>query len=162
MTGGLLTIGKLAAGVGVTPDTLRYYERLGLLPPTPRTRSGYRLYEPALAERVAFICKAMALGLTLEEVREVLRVAADGTPPCQHVRATLSRRLREVETRTAELKGLRGTLARALRRSRKRPVAHSCVCEIIEAQEVSLSKATRSTSAGHGRRAGTTHKKEGL
>ncbi len=161
MTDGLLTIGKLAAGVGVTPDTLRYYERLGLLPPPSRTRSGYRLYQPALAERVAFIGKAKALGLTLEEIREVLRVAADGTPPCEHLRATLSRRLREVETRVAELEELRGTLARALRRSRKQPVSRSCVCEIIEFQEMSRSGANRSKSASRGRRARTT-KKEAL
>jgi MerR family Zn(II)-responsive transcriptional regulator of zntA len=162
MTDRLLTIGELARHAGVTPDTLRYYERLGLLPPAPRTGAGYRLYDPAMAERLAFIGKAKALGLSLDEVREVLRVAADGTPPCEHVRAALSRRLGEVEARIAELEELRSTLARALRRSRKLPVASSCVCEIIESQEVSRPNAARPKSAGRGRRASTTNKKEAL
>jgi len=162
MTDRLLTSGELATRAGVTPDTLRYYERLGLLPPAPRTGGGYRLYDPAMAERLAFIGKAKALGLTLEEVQAVLRVASAGTPPCEHVRAALCRRLREVEARIAELEELRATLARALRRSRKLPVALSCVCEIIESQEVSRPNAARPKSAGRRRGGSTTNKKEVL
>lgn len=67
---GLVRISDLAAQAGVTPDTLRYYERVGLLPPPHRTRTGYRLYDGATADRIGFIHKAQALGLTLEEVRE--------------------------------------------------------------------------------------------
>ncbi len=129
-----LTIGELAEQAGVSPDTLRYYERLRLLPPAPRSNGGYRLYDADVAERVAFIRKAQGLGLSLEDVREVLRIADAGTPPCEHVRAALGRRLREVEVRIAELESLRRTLARALRRSRSLPLARSCVCEIIESQ----------------------------
>ncbi len=131
-----LTIGELAERAAVTPDTLRYYERLRLLPPAPRSNGGYRLYGPGAADRVAFIRKAQALGLTLDDVREVLRVADAGRPPCEHVRATLGRRLREVEARIAELESLRRTLARALRRSRSRPLARSCACQIIESQQL--------------------------
>src|SRR5947199_4981152 len=72
---GLVRIGDLAAQARVTPDTLRYYERVGLLPPPRRTRTGYRLYDGGIADRIGFIHKAQALGLTLEEVREVLKVA---------------------------------------------------------------------------------------
>ncbi len=131
-----LTIGALAEQAGVTPDTLRYYERLRLVPAPPRSNGGYRLYEADVAERVAFIRKAQGLGLSLADVREVLRIADGGTPPCEHVRAALGRRLREVEMRIAELESLRRTLARALRRSRSLPLAQSCVCEIIESQEL--------------------------
>jgi len=74
--GGLVKIGDLAAQAGVTPDTLRYYERLGLLPPPHRTRTGYRLYDGVFPERIGFIHKAQALGLTLEEVCEGLEVQA--------------------------------------------------------------------------------------
>jgi DNA-binding transcriptional MerR regulator len=158
----LLTSGELATRAGITPDTLRYYERLGLLPPPPRTRAGYRLHDPAMAQRLAFIGKAKALGLTLEEAREVLRVASVGTPPCEHVRAALSRRLREVEARIMELEELRRTRARALRRSRKLPVVSSCVCEIIESQELPRPNAARSKSAGRGRGVSMTNKKEAL
>ncbi len=138
-----LTIGELAEQAGVTPDTLRYYERLRLVPAPPRSNGGYRLYDADVAERVAFIRKAQRLGLSLADVREVLRIADAGTPPCEHVRAALGRRLREVEVRIAELESLRGTLTRALRRSRSLPLAQSCVCEIIESQELPRPDANR-------------------
>lgn len=148
-----LTIGKLASLAGVTPDTLRYYERLGLVPAPPRTNGGYRLYDPALAERIGFIRKAQALGLTLEDIREVLRVADKGTPPCEHVRAALAQRLRDVDARIAELHTLRQTLSQALARSRSLPVAKSCVCSIIESQAPLAQEAKRS---GKPRLRGTT------
>lgn len=132
-----LQIGELARAAGVSTDTLRYYEHLGLLPDAPRSKGGYRLFDPSAPDRVAFIRKAQALGLTLEEVREVLRIAADGAAPCEHVRGALSAHLREVDARIGELQSLRRTLARALARSRALPVARSCVCGIIEAEQVS-------------------------
>lgn len=132
-----MRIGELARSAGVSADTLRYYERLGLLPRAQRSHGGYRLFDRSAADRIAFIRKAQVLGLTLEEVREVLRIAADGTAPCEHVRTALSRRLREVDTHLEELQSLRRTLARALARSRALPVAASCVCGIIEAEQVS-------------------------
>jgi DNA-binding transcriptional MerR regulator len=131
-----LRIGELARSAGVSADTLRYYERLGLLPRAQRSSGGYRLFDRTAGDRIAFIRKAQALGLTLEAVREVLRIAADGTAPCEHVRAALSARLSEVDTRIAELQSLRRTLARALAKSRALPVAGTCVCGIIEAEPV--------------------------
>ena len=127
-----IRIGELAHRAGTSPDTLRFYERVGLLPRPPRTPAGYRLYDSSVAERVAFIKKAQALGLALDEIREVLRIAADGTPPCEHVRAALQRRLQDVDARIGELESLRATLQRALARSRRLPLVASCICSIIE------------------------------
>lgn len=127
-----LRIGVLAAQAGVSPDALRFYERQGLLKPPQRSAAGYRLYEAAALDRVIFIKRAQALGLTLSEVREILRVADRGTAPCEHVRQTLARRLAEVDARISELEALRATLRRALARSRRLPLARSCICEIIE------------------------------
>jgi DNA-binding transcriptional MerR regulator len=141
-----LTIGELADRAAVTPDTLRYYERLRLLPPAPRSNGGYRLYQPGAANRVAFIRKAQAMGLTLDDVREILRIADAGTPPCEHVRTALERRLRDVEATMAELDSLRRVLARALRRSRSRPLARSCVCQIIESQQLPRPSANRAAA----------------
>ena len=129
-----IRIGELAQRAGTSPDTLRYYERVGLLPRAPRTPAGYRLYDPSVAGRIAFIRKAQALGLALDEIREVLRIAAAGTPPCEHVRATLQRRLQDVDARVGELESLRATLRRALARSRRLPLAPSCICGIIESE----------------------------
>ncbi len=127
-----LRIGVLAAQAGVSPDALRFYERQGLLKPPQRSVAGYRLYEAAALDRVIFIRRAQALGLKLSEVREILRVADRRTAPCEHVRQTLARRLAEVDGRISELKALRATLRRALARSRRLPLARSCICEIIE------------------------------
>ncbi len=142
---GLLRIGDLAAQAGVTPDTLRYYERVGLLPAPHRTRTGYRLYDGGIAERIGFIHKAQALGLTLEEVREVLKVAESSSPPCEHVRALLLRRLEEVQARIAELASLQRTLTRALAHSRSLPLARSCVCGIIESTAATRHRHRRKT-----------------
>ncbi len=129
-----IRIGELAQRAGTSPDTLRYYERVGLLPRAPRTPAGYRLYDSSVAERIAFIRKAQALGLALDEIREVLRIAAAGTPPCEHVRDALQRRLQDVDARIGELESLRATLRRALARSRRLPLAPSCICGIIESE----------------------------
>ncbi len=142
---GLVKIGDLAAQAGVTPDTLRYYERVGLLPAPHRTRTGYRLYDGAIADRIGFIHKAQALGLTLEEIREVLKVAEGASPPCEHVRALLSRRLKEIQGRIAELQSLQRSLARTLARSRSLPLTRSCVCGIIESTAVPRHRMSRKT-----------------
>ena len=132
----LLRIGEVALRGHVRTDTLRYYERLGLVEPATRSPGGYRLYDPEAVERLAFVKKAQAMGLTLEEVREVIKAALEGSPPCDHVRATLRTRLGEVDQRIADLRALRGTLVRALERSRDVPVADGCLCAIIESQEL--------------------------
>ena len=131
-----LTIQQVAEATALSVYTLRYYERVGLLPAPHRTRTGYRLYDGAIADRIGFIHKAQALGLTLEEIREVLKVAEGASPPCEHVRALLSRRLKEIQGRIAELQSLQRSLARTLARSRSLPLTRSCVCGIIESTAV--------------------------
>ncbi len=96
-----MRIGEIAKSAGVTPDTIRYYEREELLPLPARTPSGYRDYGPEVVDDLRFIKKAQALGLKLSDVREVLEISAGGKPPCEHVRATVSARLTEVEHRRA-------------------------------------------------------------
>lgn len=127
-----MRIGQLATLAGATPDTLRYYERLGLLPRPTRTNGGYRLYEHATLERIALIRKAHALGLTLREVREVLEIASGGRDPCAHVRALLERRLGEIRARIADLRSLERTLGRVLSTAQRSPENRACVCKIIE------------------------------
>ncbi len=128
-----MRIGELAKSVGVTPDTIRYYEREGLLPPAERTPSGYRDYGPEVVDDLRFIKKAQALGLKLSDVREVLEISSGGRPPCEHVHATVSTRLTEVEQRLKELRALRSTLRETLERlDRAPPPKAGCRCAVID------------------------------
>ena len=128
-----MRIGELAKAVGVTPDTVRYYEREGLLPAPQRTPSGYRDYGLEVLDDLQFIKKAQALGLKLSAVREVLEISSGGRPPCEHVRATVSARLTEVEGRLKELRALRSTLRATLERLGRAPKPKAgCRCAVIE------------------------------
>ncbi len=112
-----LTIGDLAGRCGVSRDTLRFYERERLLSPPRRSPSGYRLYMAAEADRVRFIRRAQATGLTLGDIRELLRVQKLGTADtCRRVAARLRERIEALDRKLAELQAFRGELARALAR----------------------------------------------
>ncbi|WP_457634334.1 heavy metal-responsive transcriptional regulator, partial [Oceanithermus desulfurans] len=93
----MLRIGELARAAGVSVDTLRFYERRGLLAPAARSEGGYRLYDEAALARLAFIQRAKALGFTLAEIGGVLGVMEGGQPPCAHVRALLEEKLADLE-----------------------------------------------------------------
>jgi DNA-binding transcriptional MerR regulator len=105
-----LTISAQAANLGVSADTLRYYERLGLLPAPPRTAAGYRLYGTDTAERLKFICGAKRMGLRLADIKELLDVRDRGQCPCGHTRDLVDRRLAEVEAEIRQLSAVRGQL----------------------------------------------------
>src|SRR5690349_24171477 len=77
-----LRVAELADAVGLSPDTIRYYERAGLLPPPARTRAGYRAYDASAVERLRFIQGAQRLGLKLGDIRDLLAVRDTGTCPC--------------------------------------------------------------------------------
>ncbi len=126
-----LTIGKLAAIVGVNPRTIRYYEAVGLLPPPRRSPSGYRLYGPDDAARLRFIRRARSAGLSLAEVRQVLELRQAGKEPCDHVLGLLDAKLAAVDRQIRELRALRRRL-RALRRRGARARRPGCVCGISE------------------------------
>jgi DNA-binding transcriptional MerR regulator len=104
------TVSQLAAAVGSSPDTLRYYEKVGLLPEPHRTPSGYRQYDDGARDRLAFIRGAQRLGLTLADVRDLLAVRDTGDCPCEPAEQLLSRRLGEIETEIDRLEALRGQM----------------------------------------------------
>jgi DNA-binding transcriptional MerR regulator len=104
------TISAQAAALGLSPDTLRYYERLGLLPPPPRTAAGYRLYGEEAAERLSFISGAKRMGLRLADIKELLDVRDRGQCPCGHTKGLVERRLAEVEAEIRQLSAVRGQL----------------------------------------------------
>jgi DNA-binding transcriptional MerR regulator len=101
------TVSQLAAAVGSSPDTLRYYEKAGLLPAPRRTPSGYRQYDDDARDRLAFIRGAQRLGLTLADVRDLLAVRDTGQCPCEPAEQHLTRRLAEVDAELVRLEALR-------------------------------------------------------
>src|SRR3954468_18626077 len=109
-----LRVGELADAVGVTADTIRYYERAGLLPPPSRTPSGYRAYDAVAVDRLRFIQGAPRLGLRLSDIRDLLAVRDTGTCPCEPAEDLLTRRLAEVDAEIARLTALRREMARML------------------------------------------------
>jgi DNA-binding transcriptional MerR regulator len=111
------TISEQAATLGLTADTLRYYERLGLVPSPPRTAAGYRLYDADLADRLNFICGAKRMGLRLADIRELLDIRDRGQCPCGHTKDLVERRLDEVEAQMRQLGAVRAQLLALKRRN---------------------------------------------
>lgn len=99
-----MTIGQLAGRLGLNPRTIRYYERIGLVPEPERTESGYRLYARADEERLQFIKNARRMGLNLGEIKETLAFRDRGEPPCTYVAAVIEQRLGEVNQRLQDLR----------------------------------------------------------
>jgi MerR family transcriptional regulator, copper efflux regulator len=106
----LMRIGELARQLSLSPDTLRHYERLGLLACARRTPGGFRLYAPDALRRVRTIQAALALGFSLRELATLLRARASGKPPCRNVRRIASERLNDVERELERLGQLRDAL----------------------------------------------------
>jgi DNA-binding transcriptional MerR regulator len=104
---GGLRVGELAEAVGVTADTVRYYERAGLLPPPARTSSGYRAYDAGAVDRMRFIQGAQRLGLRLADIQDLLAVRDTGSCPCEPAEHLLRRRLAELDAEMARLAALR-------------------------------------------------------
>jgi DNA-binding transcriptional MerR regulator len=111
------TISAQASTLGLSADTLRYYERLGLLPPPRRTASGYRLYDEDTTERLNFICGAKRMGLRLADIKELLDIRDRGQCPCGHTKNLVKRRLAEVEAEIDQLSAVRGQLLTLKRRN---------------------------------------------
>jgi Predicted transcriptional regulators len=106
-----LRVAELAAAVGVAPDTVRYYERTGLLPAPARTAAGYRVYDGDAVDRLRFIQGCQRLGLRLREIRDLLAIRDTGVCPCEPAEQLLRRRLAELDDEMARLATLRSEMA---------------------------------------------------
>ena len=109
-----MRVAELASVVGVRPDTMRYYERAGLLPPPERTAAGYRQYDAGAVDRLRFIQGAQRLGLRLEDIRDLLAVRDTGTCPCEPAGELLARRLTELDEEMVRLAELRSQMVAML------------------------------------------------
>lgn len=105
-----MNIGELATRCQVPAQTIRFYEREGLLPEAERRPNGYRVYDEPAERRLDFIRRAQGAGLTLAEIRGILDVRAAGRTPCNHVIELLADKLDDVDERLRELRVLRAEL----------------------------------------------------
>ncbi len=102
----ILHSGSLAKAAGVSPDTIRHYERIGVLPLATRTESGYRVYPASAVERVLVVRRALRIGFTLAELAEVLRARDAGGTPCRRVYQLAQQKLKGV---AADIEALKRT-----------------------------------------------------
>ena len=113
-----MRIGELAQRAGVSAQTVRYYERIGILPGPERTASGYRRYAEEDADRLAFITRAKLLGLTLEEIGDILSASGPDSVNCEHVLALLETKRAQIAAWIEEAEALRDALAATIVASR--------------------------------------------
>jgi MerR family mercuric resistance operon transcriptional regulator len=110
-----IRIGEAAKETGLSVDTIRFYEKEGLLKRSTRTEGGFRLFGQREIDALKFIRKAQELGFSLQQVRELLFLQGDGIEACDHVRELLKQKLASVRGKMEELRKLRKGLERALR-----------------------------------------------
>ena len=128
-----MRIGELAQACEVSRDTLRFYERERLLPRPSRTSSGYRVYRPEDAARVRFVRRAQAMGLALDDIRELLELKSLKTPDqCRRVASRLRMRVAAVEGKIADLQAFRAELLKALKRCEKAIERKECCPVVVE------------------------------
>lgn len=132
-----LRIGQLASRADVTPATIRYYERIGLLPPPRRSEGGYRQYLDTALDELRFIRKAQGLGFSLDEVREILGLTRSGRSACTRVLSLTEQHLEVVEARIGQLQQFRDHLRSELARWSATDPALTCegLCRFIAGSE---------------------------
>ncbi len=136
-----LTTGRLARLTGVNRETIRYYERQGLLGAPPRTGSGYRVYPRKAINVVRFIKRAQALGFSLREVAELLALTGEIGTDCSDIRETARRKLADIEAKIRGLKSMERTLKKIIKACPgKGPLSE---CSIIESLSVADNSAIK-------------------
>ena len=143
----MLTIGKLALGAVVTSDTIRYYEKEGLLKPAAKTEAGYRLYDEQAIRRLRFIKHAQQCGFSLTEIRELLALKENDAACCNDVRSVAIEKKLLLEHKIKALRDMSQALSELITMcgDELRPLAD---CPIIEALENSRGKQAKGKKNG--------------
>ena len=128
--GPALTIGALSKHTGVNIETIRFYERVGILPKPPRSAGGHRIYSQDQLMRLSFVRRSRELGFSLDEVRGLLQIVDGGRYTCAEVKAITLNHLADVRRKIADLRRLEQTLASVVGRCRGGRVPD---CPVIEA-----------------------------
>ena len=130
-----LRTSDVARQAEVNLETIRFYERSGLLPKPPRTRSGYRSFSPEVVRRVRFIKRAQELGFSLKEVKELLSLRADPDTTCADLRARADEKLVDIEQKIRDLRRMQKTLTQLAAACPGR--GPTTACPILESLETS-------------------------
>jgi DNA-binding transcriptional MerR regulator len=154
-----LQIGNVAERTGVSVATIRYYESIGLLARPARSAAGYRRYTDATVEELRFIRKAQALGFSLEEIAEILKVSRTGKAPCAQVLDLARQHLAAVEERIRQLQRFREQLSAEIGKwDGKRQPACDGLCQIIEGAADAVPVEFRPREARRARRSASERK----
>jgi DNA-binding transcriptional MerR regulator len=121
-----LSIGDLAAQAGVPTSTIRYYERCGLVEPTSRSKSNYRLYDQEAVDRLQFIRAAKSAGLTLEDIEALIQFRDGTQAPCNQVRSLIEHRLVTLKEKMKEFRQVQRILQSYLEVCREADEAEPC------------------------------------
>jgi DNA-binding transcriptional MerR regulator len=147
----LLKIGEVARRAGIGVETLRFYERSGLLDRPARTEGGYRLYDAEALKTLEFIRRAQALGFSLEEIKRIIAESRAGQRPCAEVRETVRRRLVELDEQMAQIRRYRNALAATLKQWDEKGYADGEFCGLIESSDLSAVKPERTNLKRRGK-----------
>lgn len=132
----VLTIGEVAKAAEIGVETIRFYEREGLIAEPPRRASGYRQYPREAIRRLRFIRRAKELGFTLREIGELLSLRVDPSTTCADVRAMAREKIEDIDGRVAELHRIKDVLERLARSCRgKGPTSECPILDILEERE---------------------------
>jgi DNA-binding transcriptional MerR regulator len=127
-----LLIGEMAKRCGVSRKALRLYEEAGILPAPGRTEAGYRVYGPETLTLLAFITHSRHLGLSLNEIKEIVQIKRSGRAPCPHVLDLVRQKVRELDRALVEMANVRRGLQRLLRSPSSAPRGEAMICAHIE------------------------------
>ena len=131
-----LTIGQVARAARVGVETVRFYEREGLVVEPARRPSGYRQYPPDAVRRIRFIRRAKDLGFTLKEIGELLSLRVKASTTCADVRAMAGAKIRDIERRIAEFSRIRDVLLRLARTCRgKGPTSECPILDMLDEED---------------------------
>ena len=130
-----ITRGDLARRTGVNAETIRYFERVGILASPQRTEGGHRIYDQNHVRALSFIHRARGLGFSPDQVRAIVELGGPGKATCGEVREIASHHLEHVRTKIADLEEIERLLAMTIERCSGKPDAECAIIEMIEQPE---------------------------
>ena len=127
--------------IGVSPATIRYYERVGILPEAKRSDNGYRVYSDADSERLLFVGRARQLDISLDNIAQIIALRDMDSSPCGFVSKVIDAKVAKIDRRIQELESLRVELIMLQKVSDKHlaKLTSACICQIIETDTITSS-----------------------